>query len=211
MSEKIRSLVRKASVAYPGASAPKRFQRFDHATTAALATVLAAGYFNDWRSTLQAGDVIDVVCGLEGTVDEAKLIVLTVPATGDVTVGHDTDASGTRAVVPTADGLTTGLILPSDKFVEATSANADHILTLPAASASTRGKEILIYVVASTNCELRTPADSGQTINNVDSDGTQEALLAHSHTYRLTQHLATGWLMEKLTNLGAVATAVIPD
>jgi hypothetical protein len=173
--------------------------------------VLAAGYFNDWRSTLQPGDIIDCVTGLPSAVDEAKLVVLTVPATGDVTVGHDTEVSGVRAVVPTSGGLTTGLILPSDKFVEVTSANADHIVTLPTASASTRGKVLYIWVVPSTNCELRTPDASGQTINGVDSDGTQEALLTHSRLYRVTQHLATGWLLEGLTALGAVATAVVPD
>lgn len=209
MSEKIRSLVRKASIAYPGASAPLRHQKFDHATIAALATVLAAGYFNDWRSTLEPGDTIDVTYGLGTSPGRVELAVLTVPATGNVTVGYE--ETGGRAVVPTSGGLTTGLLEHSDRFVTATSANADHILTLPLASAATLGNVILIWVVPSTNCELRTPADSNQTINGVDSDGTQEALLAHSHLYRCTQHLATGWLMEKLTALGAVATAVVPD
>lgn len=211
MSEKIRSLVRKQTIAYPGADGPKTFRRYDHATISALATVLAAGYFNDWRSTLQPGDVIDCVTGLPSAVDEAKLVVLTAPATGNVTVGHDQAPSGVRAVVPTADGSGTGKILPTDRFVEITSANADHIAELPPATASTRGREILIWVVASTNCELRTPASSNATINNVDSDGTQEALLTHSRFYKVTQHLDNGWLLEGLTALGAVATAVVPD
>lgn len=211
MALNIRSLILDRSAPYGTSGAYIGF--FSYVTPDSLASVLASGYFNAARGKLMAGGVIDVLCGAGGTPQAARLVVSSSPATGDVVVAPDveTEGGGGRAVVPTADGLTTGLILSTDRMVVATSANADHILTLPAASAATRGKEILIYVVASTNCELRTPDASGQTINGVDSDGTQEALLAHSHTYRLTQHLADGWIMEKLTNLGAVATAVVPD
>lgn len=177
------------------------------------AAIETANFFNDVASRVKTGDLLMVSLDLDGSPSPANYTI--VKSGANVTLVREQDGdvagSGARAVVPTADGLTTGLILPGDTFVEATSANADHILTLPAASAATRGKEVLIWVVASTNCELRTPASSNQTINGVDSDGTQEALLAHSHLYRLTQHLATGWLMEKLTALGAVATAVVPD
>lgn len=122
-------------------------------------------------------------------------------------------AGGTpRAVVPTSDGLTTGLILDGDTFVEATSANAAHILQLPPATAATRGREILIWVKPSTNCELQTASGSGDTINNVDcSGGAVEALLTHSQLYICRQHLATGWLLQAITALGAVATAIVPD
>lgn len=183
------------------------------ATGDAAATVLAPGYFNALRARLSVNDIVHVMAGADGVGDYFSLKIAAVPATGNVTVQADVDVAGggARAVVPTADGLTTGLILATDKMVAAASTNADHIITLPLASAETRGRVILIYVAASTNCELRTPATSTQTINNVNCDGTQEALLAHSHTYRLTQHLDAGWIMEKLTNLGAVATAVVPD
>lgn len=116
-----------------------------------------------------------------------------------------------RAVVPTTDGLTTGLIAADDVFVEATSGGANNILTLPEATEATRGQQIKIWVVPSTNCELRTPAASTQTINGVDSSGAQEALLTHTQLYVCTQHLATGWLLEAKTALGAVATAIVPD
>src|SRR5690606_1000195 len=65
---------------------PMRHQKFHLATTAALATVLGTGYFNDWRRTLQVGDVVAVTASLGGTVELADLVVTAVPATGNVTV-----------------------------------------------------------------------------------------------------------------------------
>lgn len=206
-----RSLIRRATVPIvPGT----KVNRYDYASTSALATILAAGYFNFARAYLQVGDVIDVIAGHGGAEDLATVQVTAVPASGNVTVSTDveTEGGGARAVVPTAAGLTTGLILPTDRFVVATSANAAHILQLPECSEETRGREIWIWVVASTNCELQTAADSGDTINNVDcSGGAVEALLTHSQLYVCRQHLATGWLLQAFTALGAVATAIVPD
>lgn len=117
-----------------------------------------------------------------------------------------------RAVVPTTDGLTTGLILDTDSFVEATSAGANNILCLPKATAAARGRRVLIWVVPSTNCELQTFRGSSDTINNVNcGGGAVEALLTHTQFYVATQHLATGWLLQAFTALGAVATPIIPD
>lgn len=213
MALKLRALALFASSAYtPGSVA----NYYTYATTDALATVIADGYFNDARAKLKAGDVIHALCNhaAASAPDYAVIRVVSAPTSGNVTVATDVDAAGggARAVVPTADGLTTGLILPTDKMVEATSANANHILKLPAASAATRGKEIFIWVVPSTNCELQTAVGSGNTINNVDcSGGAVEALLTHSQFYIARQHLATGWLLQAFTALGAVATAIVPD
>lgn len=205
-----RSLIRDLTIPIePG----RKVNTYSYGTKAALATVLTAGHFNFARGYLQAGDVIDIIAGVDGDADNATALVTSVPATGDVTVAADveTEGGGARAVVPTADGLTTGLILPTDKFVEATSADANHILTLPAATAATRGREIWIWVAPATNCELRTPAGTNQTINNVDSDGDAEALLTHTQLYVCRQHLATGWLLQAITALGADAAAIVPD
>lgn len=200
-------------VSYGSGTSIKQLCDWELAGTDDVATVETGGFFDDLAEVLQVGEKIDARLDLDGTPVFRSYMVSAIVA-GVVTVVRASDelaSLGARAVVPTSGGLTTGLILPSDTFVEATSANANHILTLPAATAATRGRVIHIWVVPSTNCELRTPASSTHTINGVNSDGTQEALLEHTHLYRLTQHLATGWLMEKLTALGAVATAVVPD
>ena len=208
-----RSLIRDTTVPIePG----QKFNKYRFAGNQTMAAILTTGFFNFARGYLRPGDRIECFSQIDTPADSehAYVKVLTVPVTGDITISASEEAgitAGARNVVPTANGLTTGLILPTDRFVHAESGNMDHILTLPLATADTRGKQIRIWVAPSTNCELRTPAASTQTINNVNSDGTNEALLAHSHLYVCTQHLATGWLLEKFTALGAVATAVVPD
>lgn len=199
-------------VSYGSGTNIKQLCDWDLASDDDVATIETPAYFNGLAATLQVGEVIYGRVDLNGTPLLRNWLVSANDGTS-VTVVRESDAAGggTRAVVPTADGLTTGLIYANDRFVQATSADANNILTLPTASAATRGREILIWVVPSTNCELRTPAGSGQTINGVDGDGTQEALLTHSQLYIARQHLATGWLLQAFTALGAVATAIIPD
>lgn len=179
------------------------------------AAIETTGYFNALatpKGKVRTGDQFLVTFDVDGTPDCRHYVLTVVPGTSVALkpMGDDKGAAP-RAVVPTADGLTTGLILDTDEFVEATSAGANNILTLPAASAATRGREILIWVVASTNCELRTPAGGTDTINNVACGAGNEALLTHSQLYIARQHLATGWLLQAFTALGAVATAIVPD
>lgn len=178
------------------------------------AAIETSNYFDLLWTTpkrVKKGDLLDVVYDIDGTPGHRRY-VLTIVSNHIVPVAAGDDLGGTpRAVVPTADGLTTGLILDTDSMVEATSAGANDILTLPLATAATRNREICIYVAGATNCELRTPAASNQTINNVDSDGAAEALLVATNFYIARQHLATGWLLQGITNLGAAVAAIVPD
>lgn len=196
----------------PDGTAGSRRQIHSYITSDAPATVETSDYFLSVYSRLKANDVLLV--SYTGTVRRLRSYIVDTSSSSGVTIKREDDAdatgSGVRAVVPTADGLTTGLILDSDSFVELTSADANHIATLPTATAATRGREINIFVAGATACELRTPATSNQTINNVDSDASEAALVAGS-TYRAFQHKADGWLLTGLTNLGAVATAIVPD
>lgn len=119
-----------------------------------------------------------------------------------------------RAVVPTVAGLTTGLLLASDAglLVEATSANSAHFITLPAATAATRGRKIRVLAAGATALKAKTPASpAGGTINNVDaSGGSVGAIMTAGNEYEFEQTLANGWTMTGKTNLGAVQTAVVP-
>lgn len=184
------------------------------ATAEDRAAVETAGYFNGLAEISKIGETIMASLDLDGT-PQLQFYMINGNDGTNVTVARaddDTAGGGVRAVIPTANGLTTGLILPTDSFVEATSAGANNILTLPAASAQTRGREVWIWVKPSTNCELQTAGASGNTINNVDcSGGAVEALLTHSQLYVCRQNLATGWLLQAFTGLGAVATAIVPD
>jgi hypothetical protein len=112
-----------------------------------------------------------------------------------------------QAVTATADGLTTGLIDDDTVFVVITSASANNIATLPASDV---GRKIRGWVGAN-GCELRTPAASGATINNVDSDGTNEAAIPATTYFELDCVAADTWILRAWTELGAPITAIVPD
>ena len=115
------------------------------------------------------------------------------------------------ALIPTVDGLTTGLIPANQSVVTATSAGANNILTLPAGVAGLIGMVCDIYPVGGTNCELRTPDSGGATVNGIAADGAKEALLVSGNAYQVRLIAVDRWLLTGLTSLGAVLTAVIPD
>lgn len=90
--------------------------------------------------------------------------------------------------------------------------NADDWVTLPALADTPNGHQIIILANADSNFELRTPASSGEKINDVDSDGTQEYLVTDTDMVIVTKRNNTdGWVAQSITNLGAVRTAVVPD
>lgn len=200
----------------PSGTAGSRNALHSYVTNDLPSVVETADYFLSIYKNLKVGDLILTVLDIDATSPQRPVnrnYVVTASSSTTVTIDREDADSGeaTRAVVPTAAGLTTGLIYDTDSFVVATSANANHILKLPACSEATRGREFLIWVVPSTNCELQTTG-TGDTINDVDcSGGAVEALLTHTQFYRVTQHLATGYLLQAFTALGAVATPIVPD
>lgn len=124
------------------------------------------------------------------------------------TVSSVGQQSTATAVVATSDGLTTGLI-PANASVVTTTVDTDanDIITLPA---SIVGMQIRIYTDA-TGCEMRTTAASNITINNVDSDGTNELALAGSSSFVAECVSATAWIVRGWDNLGADLAALVPD
>jgi hypothetical protein len=89
-----RSLVLAHSVPYAADTAP--CNTYEYATTDAVATVIAAGYFNTARDDkkINVNDIINAQCVMGGTADFVRLIVTAVPASGNVTVAVNTGASG---------------------------------------------------------------------------------------------------------------------
>lgn len=112
------------------------------------------------------------------------------------------------ALTATADGLTTGLIPAGTTFVSATSAGATNALTLPAIAAGSIGQTIDIQV-ATNGYELLTPASSNNTINGVDSDGTNQLDVAADTLLRCVQVSATGWIAYQVA--ATTITVVAPD
>lgn len=116
-----------------------------------------------------------------------------------------------QACTATADGLTTGLItspVSAIKFVAVTSAAATNAVTLPAASAALIGS-IIYLTVGANGYELLTPASGNNTINQVDSDGTNQLDVAANTTVRCTCVSATGWIAETIAATTIAVTA--PD
>lgn len=168
-----------------------------------------------------AGTIVNTV-GLAGAIATAGPIVsaigtddnidlnLTPKGTGRVVVAGGVKSTPV-AVVATADGLTTGLIPIDAQVITVTVASdANDIITLPAAVAGDIGYRIKAYIGA-TGCEVRTPAASGATINNVDSDGTNELALTANSSYIFEITAADTWVARGFTNLGADAAALVPD
>lgn len=111
----------------------------------------------------------------------------------------------------TADGLTTGVLTALKglkKFVTVTSSSATNAITLPGINVGTVGQEIFLTVGAN-GFELLTPASSNNTINQVDSDGTNQLDVPANTTVRCTQISGTAWLAE---TIGATSIAITaPD
>ncbi|MER2536046.1 MAG: hypothetical protein ABTQ31_12870 [Rhizobiaceae bacterium] len=78
----------------PYGTAGKTINFYGYATADDAATVLTAGYFNEARAKLKVNDSIDAMCVADGTGDRLGLKVTAVPASGNVTVAVNTDASG---------------------------------------------------------------------------------------------------------------------
>lgn len=108
----------------------------------------------------------------------------------------------------TADGLTTGLIADGTQFVTVTSSAATNAVTLPAITSATIGQTIDVFIGAN-GCEILTPATSGNTINTVDSDGTNQLDMAANSLVHFIQVSATGWFA--YNHAATTITVVAPD
>jgi hypothetical protein len=124
---------------------------------------------------------------------------------GEVTYA---ERSSIATATATDDGLTTGLIADGTTFCTITSAGATKAVTLPAIVAAGIGQSIDLYVGAN-GYELLTPATSGNTINTVDSDGTNQLDVAANTLLRCVQVSATGWACYQVA--ATTITVVAPD
>ena len=151
------------------------------------------------------GGAITVVDGADGAVNLTPNGVGKVATTRvQATIGLQTTPS---AVTATADGLTTGVIAAGTGAVSVTSDNANKIITLPTAVV---GNKIMIYL-GGTGCELRTVAASNETINTVDSDGTNELALVAAGVFECVCQGAGKWVIWGWTNAGAAIATLVPD
>ena len=131
------------------------------------------------------------------------------------TIGHgdkvNPELGVTENVTTAANGVYTGQIAQDPVFVKVvtvTSGGATEYLTLPKATAGLIGR--VIYLAnGATGYELVTPSASGDTINAVDGDGTNQLDCAASTVQMCIQITATGWRV--LSIAATTVTVVAPD
>jgi hypothetical protein len=158
--------------------------------------------------TLETLSSVESLTATTATVDELTVSTSVTFPEGSFTLA---DLIETESRIATADGTGTGAISAFNsikKFVTVTSAAATNQIALPTASAGLIGREIDIYVGAN-GYELITLATSGDTINTVDSDGTNQLDVAANSLLRLVQVTATGWYAFQVT--ATTITVVAPD
>jgi len=116
-----------------------------------------------------------------------------------------------ESITAGADGAYTGQIAQDAtycKVVTVTSSGAAYWVVLPKAVAGLIGRVILLKV-GDNGYELVTPSASGDTINQVDGDGTYQLDVAADTVVRCTQISATGWIAETIAATTIAVTA--PD
>lgn len=159
----------------------------------APALFLASGYISDAQARgVKAGDGIEIrqftTTAYTTFTSKTKVNVASV-STSAVLVGAVVD--GAVAVTATSDGLTTGIIPASARVVQVTSANANHIVVLPA---PVIGKELLLINVSGTGFELRSSSPTTISISGgVAADG-ESALASTALLIRVVCISATQWI-----------------
>lgn len=118
------------------------------------------------------------------------------------------EKSSIATATATDDGTTTGAITSGSTFVTVTSAGATKQIALPAITSASIGQSIDLQVGAN-GYELITPAASNNTINTVDSDGTNQLDVAANTLLRCVQISATGWACNQIA--ATTTTVVAPD
>jgi len=117
----------------------------------------------------------------------------------------------TEAITTAANAVFTAQIAQDavfSKVVTVTSGGATEYLVLPKAVAELIGR--IIYIVnGATGYELVTPDASGDTINAVDGDGTNQLDCAASTLQMCIQTTATGWRVVSVA--ASTITVVAPD
>lgn len=184
---------------------------YQYQTQDSIATVTASGYFSDFVS-VHTGTVGSIILVSDGSFDVAPL-----PNTVTLTVTSVSGNAGTAeiagteslvvAATATATGATTGTLtdLGADFTVVVTSADADHIIILPAPVV---GRKITLLNASATAYELRSSSPTTIAINGGTGANAESAIPASSIA-ELVCRSATAWHGYSITaaTLAAVQAA----
>jgi hypothetical protein len=194
------------SLALTGATAGADVLTTDVTSDAAKRLVVDADGKHIWGNGTDAGDVTLYRSGVAELRLDANLLVTGLAEFVQQAVFTAGYQAIPVAVIATADGLTTGLIPATARYVTATNAtDANDIITLPAPVV---GHKITVFAEEAVEC--RTIDGSARTINGVDSDGTNEAALPVGSITHFTAVSATAYIAEHWISDGT-PTKLVPD
>ena len=112
-----------------------------------------------------------------------------------------------QLVTSTVAGDGTGIVSEDANFITVTSSVNTKFVTLPIGYVGMR----LRGWSTANGFKFRTASGTTGTINNVDvSGGSAGALIPATVYFELDKTLASGWILQTRTALGAVATAIVP-
>lgn len=152
---------------------------------------------------------------LAATGDDTDINMEMIPkGTGYVDIQNGGLQVVAQSVTPNNDDGTASTIEDGAIHVDvgAVTNDANDWIVLPSLANVPVGHTITIACNAGTNFEMRTPTTSGEKINNVDSDGTQEYLCTDTDVVVVRKISDTdGWTAQSFTIAGALRTAVTPD
>jgi hypothetical protein len=155
---------------------------------------LANATIKQHADNAERGSLTDLGKALRALADGDDVYVGGVQVTATAAEINQAADRTMQAVTTTADGTTTGAILPTSNFVLITSASATNQAALPgiAANSLAIGHTIRGRVTAN-GCELITLASSNETINGVDSDGSNQLDVPAQGAFIAWVESATGW------------------
>lgn len=117
--------------------------------------------------------------------------------------------SGPVSIVGAADSSAKSRVPMGARFVTVTANTNDTNDWIVLPTGILTGHMIVGYSAVAH--EIRTEASSGIKINDVDSDGTQEAAITATWNWEAVYMGSTGWVLKAWTKLAAPTTAIIPD
>jgi hypothetical protein len=125
-------------------------------------------------------------------------------------IAHYPFAVTAQTAAATADtGPGSGWVSGDAEFVQITSSSSAKFVIL---SDKFPVGRFCYMNVGANGYKLGTPAGSSLTINNVDTSGaTASATIPANTTAFIMRTLSTGFILSNYTNLGAVATAIVPS
>jgi hypothetical protein len=139
-----------------------------------------------------------------GSQEVALQADVTAEITAAIAAVDVADIQNTEARTATADGLTTGIIADTTDFVVVTSADANHIITLPT---PTPGRVVRLRN-AGTGYELRSSAPGTVAINGGTGASAESAIGANILTMCVCDS-ATTWVCTNFTAAGVVAATEV--